>query len=93
MIESDFVEAFLNIALLMQVILILASTVRVIIGPDPADRLQAIDTITNILIGVIVVLALLENSVYIIDLAIALAAFAFVSTTSISRYMSEGRMF
>src|SRR5690606_35862693 len=44
-------------ALLILVALIFPCVYRVWIGPSPADRLQAIDTITTLLIGIIIVLA------------------------------------
>ena len=65
-------------ALLILVALIFPCVYRVWIGPSPADRLQAIDTITTLLIGIIIVLALLRDTVMFIDIAIALAAFAFI---------------
>lgn len=80
-------------ALLILVALIIPCVYRVWIGPSPADRLQAIDTITTLLIGVIIVLALLRNTVMFIDIAIALAAFTFISTLALARYISEGKAF
>jgi len=58
-----------------------------------ADRLQIIDTITTLLIGIIVVLALLRGDWMFIDIAIALAAFAFIGTLALARYISEKRVF
>ncbi len=93
MIENEFIRNVLNVVLLVQVVLMVVCVWRVIIGPTPADRLQAIDTITNVLIGVVVILALtLETSAFV-DIAIALGAFGFIATIAISRYISEGSMF
>lgn len=93
MIENNFVQLMLNLVLLIQVLLMGICVYRVSVGPSPADRLQAIDTLTNVLIGVIVVLSLTTASGFLIDLAIALAAFSFVASIAIARYISEGRMF
>lgn len=93
MIESEFVQNLLDITLIIMVVLVVVSSWRVAVGPSPADRLQAIDTITNLLVGIIVLLALTQSTPILVDLATALAAFSFVATTAIARYLSEGRMF
>jgi multisubunit Na+/H+ antiporter MnhF subunit len=90
---NALIDGGLNLALGVMVILLLACSVRVIRGPSPADRLQAIDTLTTLLIGIIVILVLIQDSSFLIDVGIALAAFAFVGTVAIARYLSEGRMF
>jgi len=38
-------------------------------------------------------LTLLQGSAMIIDVGIALAAFSFIATLAIARYLSEGRVF
>ncbi len=93
MIDSQLLSTFLDIALLITVLLIIPCLWRVMIGPSPTDRLQAIDTSTNLLIGIIVLLALVQDAAFIVDVGIALAAFAFVATIAISRYICEGRVF
>lgn len=93
MIESVLVRDILDIVLVVMVLMLALCTWRVAIGPSPADRLQAIDTTTNLLIGIIVVLALVQGRAFLVDVALALAAFGFVATVAISRYISEGRMF
>lgn len=93
MIESAFVQSVVDIALLILVFLLIPCSYRVAVGPSPADRLQAIDTVTTVLAGIIVLLALVQGSSFLIDVGIALAAFSFIATMSIARFLSEGRMF
>ena len=93
MIESQFVYDLFSIVLVILVVLLVLATWRVVVGPTPADRLQAIDAITNVLVGIIMILALTQSLAELTDLAIALALFSFVATSSIARYLSEGRMF
>lgn len=93
MIESVLIRDIMDIILVIMVVLLAICTWRVAVGPSPADRLQAIDTITNLLIGIIVVLALVQGRAFLVDVALALAAFGFVSTVAIARYLGEGRMF
>jgi multisubunit Na+/H+ antiporter MnhF subunit len=80
-------------ALIVLVVLIMPCAYRVWIGPSVADRLQAIDTITTLLIGIIIVLAILRNTMMFIDVAIAIAAFGFIGTIALARYISEGKAF
>ncbi len=93
MIESAFVQAAIRLILLALVSLLIPASYRVIVGKTLPDRLQAVDLITTLLIGIIVMLALVEGAQVFVDMAIALAAFAFIGTISIARYISEGRVF
>lgn len=93
MINSELAQLAIQIMLLIMVILLIPASYRVVIGGTLPDKLQAVDLITTLLIGIIVLLALVEGTEVFIDLAIALAAFAFIGTISIARYISEGRVF
>lgn len=89
----SLVQFGIQAALLVLVILIVPCAYRAWIGPTAPDRLQAIDTITTLLIGIIIVLAVLRNTAMFVDVAIAIAAFAFVGTLALARYIAEGRAF
>lgn len=93
MIENDFIHVILNGILLILTILMAVCVWRAIVGPTPADRLQAIDTITNVLIGVIAILTLTLDNPSFLYIAIGLGAFSFIATIAIARYISEGDMF
>jgi multicomponent Na+:H+ antiporter subunit F len=90
---SDAANMLVQAALTVMVILLLPCAYRVLFGPTPADRLQATDTITTLLIGIIVLLALLQDSSFVIDISLALAAFGLVATLAVARYLAEGRVF
>jgi multisubunit Na+/H+ antiporter MnhF subunit len=89
----DFVHVATQAALVVLVLLTIPCIHRASVGPSPADRLQAIDTMTTLLIGIIVVLALLRNTSMFVDVAIALAAFALIGTLALARYIAEGKVF
>lgn len=82
-----------DIGLMLLVLLLFPCVYRVIVGPSAADRLQAVDTITTLLIGIIVLLTLVQQAAWLVDIGIALAAFGFIATLAIARYLSEGRVF
>ena len=93
MIESAFAQTAIQLILLALVMLLIPASYRVIVGETLPDRLASVDLITTLMIGIIVLLALVEGAQVYVDMAIALAAFAFIGTISIARYISEGRVF
>ncbi|NDJ60591.1 MAG: hypothetical protein GYB67_05660 [Chloroflexi bacterium] len=94
MVEVGPLTNFLvQVGLIIMVLLIIPCAYRVWIGPSAADRLQAVDAITTLLIGIIVMLTVVQGTPLLIDVGIALAALAFIATLAISRYLCEGRMF
>ncbi len=58
---SGPVIAMLQIALVIFVLLLLPCAWRALRGPSPADRLQALETTTTLLIGIIVLLTVLQE--------------------------------
>ncbi|MBN8637687.1 MAG: pH regulation protein F, partial [Anaerolineae bacterium] len=48
---------------------------------------------TNVFVRIIVVLVLVLDNAQMIDIGMALAAFSFVATLAIARYIAEGRFF
>ena len=93
MIESELARTAVDVILLLMVLLLIPASWRVIVGPSLPDRLAAVDLITTLLVGIIVLLAVVEETPVVVDMAIALAAFAFIGTLTIARYISEGRYF
>ena len=93
MIESELARTAVDVILLLMVLLLIPASWRVIVGPSLPDRLAAVDHITTLLVGIIVLLAVVEETPVVVDMAIALAAFAFIGTLTIARYISEGRYF
>lgn len=59
----------------------------------PADRLVGVDMVTNLLIGIVVLLAIVTQSDVTIDIGIVVAALSFAGTVGIARYIAEGRVF
>lgn len=90
----DIVTIAVNIALLIMVILLPIAFYRVAKPHQTAaERLVGVDTITNLLVGIVILLAIVENTDTTIDIGIVVAALSFAGTVSIARYISEGRVF
>lgn len=91
---TETLNLIVNLALLAMVLLLPLAFYRVALpGQEAADRLLGLDMITNLLVGIVVLLAIVEQTDTTIDIGIALAALSFVGTASIARYISEGRVF
>ena len=90
---SEISTLVVQIALVIMIVLLMPCAYRVLVGPSPADRLQAVETLTTLLIGIVILLALLQASPFVLDVGIALAAFSFIGTLAIARYLAEGRVF
>lgn len=93
MISQDILDAIFNFALLTQVVLLLPTVYRAVVGPTISDRLLAIDLITTLLMGIIVILALMTEDEALLDISIAIAALSFIGTLAVTRYISEGKVF
>jgi len=90
---SDLTTFFVEVALLIVTGLLIPCVYRVVSGPTVTDRLQALEAVTTLLIGIVILLALSQQSPFILDIGIALAAFSFIATLGIARYLTEGRIF
>lgn len=65
----------------------LLTVVRLIRGPTLADRVLALDLITTLAMGFIVVLAILTGFYLYLDIAIALGLLGFLATIALARYL------
>ncbi len=91
---SEWLVVLVNIALLVLVALLPLAFYRVARrGQQPSERLVGVDVITNLLVSIVVLLAVIEGTSTTIDIGTVIAALAFVGTVSIARYISEGRVF
>jgi multisubunit Na+/H+ antiporter MnhF subunit len=88
----DFV---VNACLVVMVLLLPLAFYRVAKPKQrPADRLIGVDMVTNLLIGIVVILAVITPQADItIDIGIVIAALSFAGTVGIARYISEGTVF
>jgi multicomponent Na+:H+ antiporter subunit F len=72
------------------VILALFSVGRMFLGPTAADRLLALDTINTFVVGLMILIAAITDSIIMIDVAIVYGALSFVGTLFFARYMEGG---
>ncbi len=74
-------------------ILIGVSAIRINWARSLADRILALDTLTLILIALLVLFAHAHRSSYYLDAALALALLAFIGTLATARYYGTGKLF
>ncbi|MHC1576859.1 MAG: cation:proton antiporter [Methanosarcinaceae archaeon] len=83
----------LDISLVFMVLSLIPCLYRIIKGPTIPDRVVAIDAMTTVIIVMLGVYSLLQNSVFFMDVALVLAIISFVGTVTISKYLDEGAVF
>ena len=66
---------------------LLLTLVRLIRGPTLPDRILALDLITTLGIGFVVLVAILTGFHLYLDIAIALGLVGFLSTVALARYV------
>ena len=62
---------------------------RLVIGPTLADRVVAMDLITTLALGVIVVYAIATNDPLLLDVATVVAIVAFLGTIAFAYYVER----
>lgn len=88
------VDFVINTCLLVMVLLLPLAFYRVAKPKQrPADRLVGVDMVTNLLLVIVVLLAIVTQSDVTIDIGVVIAALSFAGTVGIARYISEGRVF
>jgi multicomponent Na+:H+ antiporter subunit F len=80
------IEYFYAAALVL-VALILLCLVRLYLGPTPADRAIAVDTVNTLTVAVLILLGVAFRQIIFVDVAIVYALLSFVSTLFIAKYL------
>ena len=83
-------ELILQIAMGIAMLGVLVAAVRMILGPTPADRAVALDTLTVISISLIVMGALFAGRVIYLDVAIVYGILSFIGVVAVARYLEGG---
>jgi multicomponent Na+:H+ antiporter subunit F len=81
------------VAMIWMTGLLIISILMVIRSPSAMTRILALDTLTLVLIALLVLYTTTTESSYYLDAAILLALLSFIATLAAARYYSEGRMF
>lgn len=80
----------LNFAFFCVTLALLASTVRLLRGPDAADRVLALDTLYVNVVALIILLGLRSGSELLFEAALIVAMLGFMSTVALARFLTHG---
>jgi multisubunit Na+/H+ antiporter MnhF subunit len=86
-------EIVFYLAFAWMTILLVTSAAAVIRPRSTASRILALDTLTLILVALLVLYAAANRSPYYLDAALVLSLLAFMSTLVLARYHGERRIF
>ena len=81
------------LAFVWMTVLLVTSAAAVIRPRSTASRVLALDTLTLILVALLVLYAAANRSSYYMDAAVVLSLLAFVGTLVFARYYGERRIF
>ncbi len=85
-VESFLLEGATEITLVLLTLAILLAFVRLVIGPDPADRIVALDLISVLVVAYLGAFAIYTGEKAFLDVAIAYALIAFLGTVALARF-------
>jgi multicomponent Na+:H+ antiporter subunit F len=86
MIEFSFLQA----AVIVITIAFLLSFLRVVKGPTAGDRVIALDAATTITTALLVILGVVYDRTWLIDVAIIYALLSFIAVIAMARYLEGG---
>ena len=72
------------------VLAIFLAFVRLLLGPNLADRVVVLDLLASLSQGAIAVYAIVTGEPALLDVAIAIALLSFLSTIAFARYIEQG---
>lgn len=80
----------MDIALAAITVSVLLCAWRLLLGPEPTDRLLALDTLYMSAVALVVLIGLRWNTPLLFDIALLMAMLGFVSTVALARYVTRG---
>ena len=81
---------FIALAIVFLLAAIIFTLLRLIKGPSIPDRFVAIDQITFLFMGLIVIYIILENLPTFLDVILVLALLTFLGVIAYARYLGKG---
>lgn len=84
--EGILLKGATEITLVLLTLAILLAFIRLVIGPDPADRIVALDLISVLIVAYLGAFAIYTGESAFLDVAIAYALIAFLGTVALARF-------
>jgi len=84
--ESVLLKGAIEFTLILLTLAILLAFIRLVIGPDPADRIIALDLVSVLIVAYLGAFAIYTGEKSFLDVAIAYALIAFLGTVALARF-------
>jgi multicomponent Na+:H+ antiporter subunit F len=85
-IENFLLKSATELTLVLLLLGIVLAFIRLLIGPDPADRIVALDLISILIVAFLAAYSIYRDEKSFLDVAIAYALIAFLGTVALARY-------
>lgn len=85
-------DQYLFILLYVQIALCFLCLVRIIRGPTIPDRMVGIDIFGILVVGICVILAVLTDRMFIIDIGITWIILSFIGTLTLAKYLGGKKL-
>jgi len=82
----------LEILLYIQTAMCVFCLYRIIRGPSIADRMVGLDIFGILVVGICVILALLTQKAYLLDIGIAWIILSFIGTLTLAKYLENKKL-
>ena len=87
--RAVYAGQFALVVLLVSIFLVL---VRLIRGPDAADRIVALDLVSVLIVAILAAYSIYSGETSFLDVAIAYALIAFLGTVALARFLMRSAM-
>ncbi|MFZ5431019.1 MAG: monovalent cation/H+ antiporter complex subunit F [Bacteroidota bacterium] len=85
----DFLSITLKVSLAVLIVAFFLTMIRLAKGPRLYDRVVALDLVTSISAGIILVYAIMTGKPMFVDVAVIIFLIAFLGTVAISKYLTK----
>ena len=90
---GDLLLNVAKFAVLVHVVLIATAVFRIWRGENSVDRLIGVEMVATLFLGILVLLAIINDDSIYIDVALGLAALGFISTIALAKYATDEHIF
>ena len=84
--ENTIITTCAEITLILLTLSVIFTFVRLVLGPDPADRIVALDLVSVLMVSYLAALSIYTGEKTFLDVAISYALIAFLGTVALARF-------
>lgn len=84
------IQGALTFAIGAVALALLLTSVRLVLGPSPVDRVLALDTLYVNTVGLVILLGLRLSSDLLFEAALVIAMLGFIATVALARFIARG---